>query len=224
MKNFKLWSSIITAGLIFTACGNSNSSPTTFTYTITMKNLSYTQPMSPMAVVYHNNNKNVFKIGEKATVALEKLSESGDNSAVLAQFTSTQSQGGNGLILPSKSDTVTIESSSKDCISIASMLVNTNDAFVGANCIDVRNLKRDESLSLKLTAYDAGTEKNSELASTIPGPAGGGEGVNSQRNDINFVHIHANVITKDDGLLTSTLTQAHKWNNPVATLIIKRIN
>ena len=103
------------------------------------------------------------------------------------------------------------------------MLVNTNDAFVGANCIDVTKLKSGESLTLNLSAYDAGTEENSELASTIPGPAGGGEGFNSKRDDVNFVHIHPNVITKDDGLATSALTQAHRWDNPVAMLKIERI-
>ncbi|CAN0593867.1 unnamed protein product, partial [Laminaria digitata] len=53
-------------------------------------------------------------------------------------------------------------------IPIASVSVNTNDAFVG---IDAVPLSKKYSATLYPPAYDAGTEENNELCSHIPGPA-----------------------------------------------------
>ena len=224
MKNLKLWSSILTAGLIFTACHNNS---TTYSYKVSVQNLTLAQPLSPMIVSYHDRGENLFSIGEKVSVAFEKLAEGGSNVSLLAELkekTTVESVlGGNGLILPSKTDTITISGRSSDCISVASMLVNTNDAFVGANCINVSTLAVGETSIHKVSAYDAGTEANSELATSIPGPAGGGEGFNATRDDTNFVFIHPNVLTQDGGLATSALIQKHKWDNPVATITVERI-
>ena len=43
------------------------------------------------------------------------------------------------------------------------------------------------------------------------------------RDDVvNTVHLHPGVVSKDDGLPGSALTQAQRWDNPVALLTIKR--
>lgn len=224
MKNLKLWSSILTAGLIFTACGDGTP---TYSYTVSVKNLTYSQPLSPMVVSYHQSGENLFSAGEAVSVGFENLAEGGSNTALLAELSANTkvhaSVGGNGLISPSKTDTVTISGSATSCISVASMLVNTNDAFVGTNCVNVSSLAIGGKIVKRVPAYDAGTEANSELAATIPGPAGGGEGFSATRDDTGFVFIHPNVVTKDDGLSTSALTQAHRWDNPAATITIERI-
>ena len=72
-------------------------------------------------------------------------------------------------------------------LSAVTMLENTNDAFSGINAMNIMNLSVGESISMHLGSYDAGTEKNSEQKSTIPGPAAGGEGYNSNRDDVDFV-------------------------------------
>ena len=215
---------MLTAGLIFTACGNGSAEKS---YKVSVENLTYSQPLSPIAVSYHKRGENLFSVGETASIGLEHLAEGGSNTALLAALSANTkvnaSVGGNGLILPSKTDTVTIRGMSTSCISVATMLVNTNDAFTGANCIDVSALAVGGKIVVKVPTYDAGTEANSELASTIPGPAGGGEGFNATRDDTNFVSIHPNVVSKDDGLSTSALSQAHKWDNPTATITVERI-
>ena len=94
-------------------------------------------------------------------------------------------------MLPGKSDSVTIEGEPAQCISVTAMLVNTNDAFAGVDCVNVSELKNGEMMTIALPTYDAGTENNSEEASTIPGPAGGGEGFQHRdRDDKDFVSIH----------------------------------
>jgi hypothetical protein len=223
MKNLKLWSSILTAGLIFTACGDSS----TYSYKVSVQNLTYSQPLSPMAVSYHQTGEKLFSVGEAVSVGFENLAEGGSNTGLLAELSANTkvnaSVGGNGLILPSKTDTVTISGFATSCISVATMLVNTNDAFTGVNCVNVSSLAIGGKIVKKVPAYDAGTEANSELATSIPGPAGGGEGFNATRDDTNFVYVHPNVVTKDDGLSTSALTQAHKWDNPTAMITIERV-
>jgi hypothetical protein len=243
MRAIYIAGSILAAGLLLSGCDNNTTDPTApiaktpppktapravkTAYTVTLKNLTYAQPMAPMAVAYHSKETSVFKVGTSASLGLEKLAEDGDNSMLLTELSEnslvSSTQGGTGLVLPGKSDSVTIEGEPAQCISVTAMLVNTNDAFAGVDCINVSELKNGEMMTIALPTYDAGTENNSEEASTIPGPAGGGEGFNADRDDKDFVSIHAGAVTQDDGLSTSALTQNHKWNNPATMLTIERI-
>jgi hypothetical protein len=250
MRALIIAGSLLTAGLLLSGCdsdqnvqsvqsGASTSASTTtsiapapapvakYAYKVSLQNVTLSQPMAPMAVAYHSKDVSVFEVGQSASLGLEKLAEDGDNSMLLLELLENilveANKGGNGLILPSKSDTVTIEGTPTECLSVTAMLVNTNDAFAGVDCVDVSKLNNGEILSIELPVYDAGTEANSEEASTIPGPAGGGEGFNTERDDRDFVVVHSGAITKDDGLSTSALTQSHKWNNPAAMLTIERI-
>jgi len=186
-------------------------------------NLTLAQPFSPVALVAHNDAYSLYTLGSSASEALEHLSEGGDNSEILLT-PQVHTTSGAGLILPGQSETLSIKTKrDRHYLSLASMLVNTNDAFVGADAIDVENFEVGMSKSYTLSSYDAGTEVNSELASTIPGPAGGGEGFNEERNDTNFVSVHSGVITADDGLSSSALNNTHKWDNPTAKIIITRV-
>jgi hypothetical protein len=201
----------------------------TYTYQVTVTNLTYAQPMSPVALVLHNEGQ-LWSVGEMASVALENLAESGDNSAVLAESIVLSGQGGTGLILPGMSEmvdvsyTVSDENNAPTMLSLATMLVNTNDAFTGINALAVNNLAVGESISLTTSSYDSGTEKNSELMATIPGPAGGGtgEGFNAERNDIDKVAMHSGIVSADDGLMVSALTQAHRFDNPTLAVMVTR--
>ena len=53
-------------------------------------------------------------------------------------------------------------------LSLVSMLIPTNDTFVGANMM----LPGEGGMMGYAYAYDAGTEMNDELCSSIPNPAG----------------------------------------------------
>jgi hypothetical protein len=102
------------------------------------------------------------------------------------------------------------------------MLVNTNDGFVGETQLDIGSLAIGESLNMNMAVWDAGTEANDESAATIPGPAAGGEGYNSVRDDNDRVSFHAGVISQDDGLASSVLNATHRFLNPGARLTITR--
>jgi hypothetical protein len=201
--------------------------PVIYSYEVTVSNLTYGQPLSPIAVILHDEGS-FWQTGESASLALETLAESGDNSSFLTEELVLSAQSGTGVIMPGMSETieVSLTDNQPDLISIATMLVNTNDAFSGINAMDLTNLGVGESISLTTRSYDAGTEKNSELVSTIPGPAssGAGEGFNEMRDDLNMVGMHAGVVSVDYGLSTSVLTQSHKFDNPTLHITINRIN
>jgi len=101
--------------------------------------------------------------------------------------------------------------------------VNTNDAFTALNNLGAANMAVGESRTATTISYDSGTEANTEAAGTIPGPADGGEGFNAVRDDIaNEVRMHSGVLSADDGLNSSRLSEIHRWDNPVARITVTR--
>lgn len=229
------------SALALSACGgssNSSSSPATppppvdrtASYTIAVTNLTNAQPLSPIAVVGHDGSFQVFAIGAPATPGLEDLAESGSNAAFIAEAEAAgalQALSGAGVIMPGANDSVSMVINDEDIadlnLSVATMLVNTNDAFTGVNRLDISVMAVGETRQMNLIAYDAGTEADTEEAATIPGPAAGGEGFNAARDDdADRVSMHAGVVTSSDGLATSGLTEQHRFDNPVARLSITR--
>ncbi|TKF21026.1 hypothetical protein FCV43_11475 [Vibrio genomosp. F6] len=199
------------------------------TFTITVENQTANQPMSPLVVLGHNSDYHLFNIGQASSVALEMLAESGDNSMLLDRVNTNsdvyQAKAGAGLILPGASDTVsiTLNPYQSSHLSLASMLVNTNDAFVGETDLKTTGFSVGQRYTMSMDVWDSGTEANSETAATVPGPAGGGEGFNSARDDNDIVTFHSGVISQDDGLAASALNATHRFLNPGAKLIITRV-
>ena len=224
-------SALVVLGL--SACGSDNTKPTGATvdtpepvqyrYQVTLTNLTQAQPLSPIAGVLHQQGQ-FWRIGEPASGALEALAEGGDNSALLAKTEVIAHYGGEASISPGHTDefTLSVEDVADSKLTLATMLVNTNDAFTGVNAVDLTPLAAGQSISLYGHGYDAGTEGNSELAQFIPGPAGMGEGFNAIRDDTNFVALHPGVVSADDGLAQSALGAQHRFDNPVIKVVITR--
>lgn len=225
--------------LVLSGCNDSDSSnskqnpgvpdipvPSNYSFEVVVTNLTYAQPMSPVAVILHDEGS-FWALGETSSVGLEKLAESGDSSDLLNESFVLSSQTGAGMLMPGMSETINVSFADNhpELLSIATMLVNTNDAFTGVNAMPLTNLRAGESISFTTRSYDAGTERNTELMATIPGPASGGtgEGYNELRDDIDKVGMHAGVVSVDDGLTSSVLTQAHKFDNPTLKITVSRI-
>lgn len=205
-------------------------------YEITFNNLTAGQAMSPLALIAHDAAYQSFAPGQAASIALERLAEGGDNSVVLNEAkTDTihvwQASSGAGLVQPGKTETLQLEipvaQIASAHLTLLSMLANTNDAFAALNSAAIGTLQVGQSLSFDLPAYDAGTEAHRETADSMPGPAAAGglrEGFNPARDDLNNrISVHPSVLTKDDGLPTSVLTQLHRWDNPAARLSVRRL-
>jgi hypothetical protein len=130
---------------------------------------------------------------------------------------------GAALTDPGSSATFRIEAGPRaDRLSVAAMLIPTNDAFAALNGFDLDDVDGGRTVVVFARAYDAGSERNDELCSSIPGPSfvecggpgggarvGGGEG---------FVHVHNGI--HGVGSLDSA---QRTWLNPVAEIAIRRV-
>jgi len=230
MKNTKSLIAILAiAGLLtLSACNDSSSAidapiVTAKFYRVDATNLTNNQPLSPIGVALHQSGS-FWMQNQMASLALERLAEEGDNSALLNESFVSSAASGNGILPPGgmQSATVIIDMQGTLYLSVATMLVNTNDAFTGVSRLDVTNMAVGESIMFNSRAYDSGTEANSEAMGTMPGPADGGEGFNAIRDDNNFVSGHRGVVTSDDGLSTSVLNESHRFDNPVIRLRVTR--
>jgi len=220
-----------TALLGLIACSGTDDMAMTDSYTITVTNLSANQPITPVAAVLHNDGYMGWTLGATASTGLEKMAEGGDTTDFIADAMSstavTTTQTGTGIILPGGAETLTVNlpadmTASK--LTLAAMLANTNDAFIGTSGMDISDLASGMNKTFMLKAMDAGTEANTEAAGTLPGPADGGTGYDITRDDIlDKVTIHAGIVSMDDGLSTSVLNETHRWNGAVAKVVVEKM-
>ncbi len=174
-------------------------------YTIRFTNLTNNQPISPVAVILHRAGYASFTDGVSASTNLEQMAEGGDNSFIIseamaaAEYITHDSTAGP---VPPKSiaSDIVLSLPAVDAddvrLTVLGMLVNTNDAFTGLNAMDISNMTDGDVRSFNAPTWDSGTELNTETAASMPGPAAGGEGFNSARDDIfDRVHFHTGVVT-----------------------------
>ena len=239
---------VIAAASLAVACSDdddnsgsdSGARPDNAQFEVKVVNLTAAQPLSPVAVIAHGNAYRAFVDGQPASEALEVLAEGGDNSDLLA---AAQADGAyivsastNGPVPPSRaSEPVSLSFSASDLagarLSVVTMLVNTNDAFTGVNALDLSTFNVGDSRTLAGPAWDSGTEANTEVAASIPGPAAGGEGFNAavelRADDSRVpVHFHPGVVGNtgtEDGLPTSGLSELHRFDNPVSRIVVTRV-
>ena len=223
--SFYSWLGLILASFFIAACGGDNGKGAM--YRVTVTNTTHNQPMSPVAVMLHKDEYSGWKIGSAASFGLEDLAESGNPMAFLDENSMAQdAMQGEGVLMPGNTEEIEVKGyyARSLQLTIASMLVNTNDAFVGVTNWDVGHLNVGERMQLLAPVYDAGTEENSETAATVPGPAAGGEGTNSARELHDFVTRHPGVVTKVDGYMASALDESHRFDNGAALIVVERIH
>lgn len=190
---------------------------------MSLTNLTPGQIMSPVFIARHDGNMDpLYTLGQPASEALAKMAEDADATDLLAGWNpETNGNVSETMVLKLNDGPIhpgqTVEThfeieDGNTLMSFASMLVSTNDAFIGAS-----NLDLTESRTISLTAYDAGSEANSEDCAYIPGPPCGSH-AKDMADAEGFIHVH-NGIHGGDG---SGLTPAtHDWRDPVARLTIK---
>jgi len=189
------------------------------TYEVTVTNLTRNQVFSPLLAATHRAPGAMFTPGLPASDELALLAEEGDNSALMTALLRRGDigdiQSGEGGILPGHSDTLTLTTfGSNRVLSLASMLVNTNDAFVGLE--SVRLPKR--SSSQFAIAFDAGSEFNSESCAYVPGPACGSSMAHDPRDAEGSVYVSNGIHGIGD-----LPSDSYDWRNPVAYVTIRRV-
>jgi len=198
--------------------------PVMLSFDVTVTNLTAAQSLSPVAVML-TGDMPAWQIGEPASEPLMTLAEGGDNAALLGLDSVVASASSESPVAPGESSTVRVEVEEGQMmwLTVATMLVNTNDAFTGITSVSLADMAGGDELSFYPHTYDAGTEINSEMAGTIPGPADGGEGVSEGREGRDTVAVHSGVVSAQDGLTGSVLQAVHRFDNPAVHISVTRV-
>jgi hypothetical protein len=192
------------------------------TYDVTITNLTNSISFTPILVTSHRKPITIFELGFPASDDLSRVAEGGDTGPLTttlhadSQVVDVQSSA--GLLGPGASVTVIVSAAhGAKHISIASMMLPTNDGFIALD--SVRAPKRGSTTYFS-PGYDAGTEPNDELCKNIPGPTC--EGVpfspGEDENDEGYVHIHRGIHGIGD-----LEASVYDWRNPVAKITVTRI-
>ena len=191
-------------------------------FQVTVTNLTRGQQFTPILVVSHKAGVKLFDLGSAAGMELEILAEGGATGpleslllGMTRQVLDTDVSG--GLLNPGDSTTMTVDTAGRfNHVSVASMLIPTNDAFFAVNGVSGPNGRQE--LVLFSPAYDAGSEVNDESCATIPGPVCNGAGDDPAGGE-GPVFVHAGIHGIGD------LDPAvYDWRNPVARISIVRVD
>ncbi|MDH3761562.1 MAG: spondin domain-containing protein [Gammaproteobacteria bacterium] len=192
------------------------------TYHVTITNITHSINFTPIMVASHRHPVGIFELGAPAGDDLAAVAEGGDTSLLqetlehMSHVVDIQSSG--GLLGPGQSVTVVVSAShGARRISLASMMLPTNDGFIA---LDSVRAPRHGSATYFSPGYDAGTEANDELCASIPGPTCDGTGLSPGDNpgDEKFVHIHRGM--HGVGELDAAV---YDWRNPVAKITVTRV-
>lgn len=189
-------------------------------FSVSITNITRGESFTPIVVATHRGKIGLFNLGAPASDNLTIVAESGNpvplSNELAARSNVIDVVDSGGLLAPGATITLTVDGKRAKRLSIASMLIPTNDAFFALDSVKLP--KGKSSITYYSPAYDAGSEPNDELCSLIPGPFCGGEGSSPERDGEGYVHIHAGIHGIGD------LNPADfNWNNPVARIVVTRI-
>ena len=176
------------------------------------------QVFSPPVIATHRGRSAIFRPGHRASEALAGLAEDALNGPLVESLQSRrgvfQVVEGDDVVPPGASASYRVEGNRRATrLSMAFMLVNTNDGFSGVSGM---RLPRSGRKTWHLSAYDAGSEANTELRSDIPGPCCGSPGAGTPTHE----RIHAHPGIRGVGDLDPA---KWGWDGPVAELSIVRV-
>ena len=213
-------------------------------YEVTVTNLTRGIHFTPLMIAAHDSSTSAFTSGGQASASLQAMAEGGDIAGLVSDLTTA---GANivtdlapGLLAPGMSTTTTLNtdgSPDNGWLTVLSMMLPTNDAFIGLSGGTLPTTLND-TVVFNVDAYDAGTEANDEiLGSGVPGEPGfpapgpvaattgtGGTSVSAPVEG--FIHIHRNVLgdhSLTDGISDIDAT-VHRWLNPVARVTVTVIS
>ena len=208
--------------------------PVSQMFEITLTNLTTGEPgaggqvLSAPIFAAHPGGVKISEVGQPASEALVALAENGDTSglAAIAAAAGANVMLADGNVIPGGSATVTVTADMvNSSLSVGSMLVSTNDAFIAAVDVPLFDENGDPvSASLELMSYDAGSEDNTEMASDIPGPLGLDEATDPPMSN-ERVPTEGGVIAAHEGIQGGAdVGEAFAWDEPTAMLMITPVD
>ena len=192
-------------------------------YHVTITNLTNAISFTPILVASQRRAVPIFEPGAPASDEITAIAEGGDTSLLEATLEANPHvvdiQNSGGLLLPGTSVTVVVRASyGARRISLASMMLPTNDGFIA---LDSVLAPRRGSVTYYSPGYDGGTEPNDEWCMHIPGPTCGGAGPSPGEDPYDEGHVHVHRGIHGVGELDPSV---YDWRNPVAKITVTRVN
>ena len=183
------------------------------------------QIFSPPIFVTHGHGFSIGASGEAASMQLGVLAETGNNGPLAELAMGSDAVGSvvafppppDGVVLPGASvSTMVTASSGMGYLSLATMLVETNDGIVLGNSLPLFDEDGNpRSFTMDLISYDAGTEDNNELATHVPGPPFDG---------MERAPTEGGVIAPHPGIAgTADVGAAFGWTEPTASVTVSPV-
>jgi hypothetical protein len=210
------------------------------TFEVTFTDLTSGQPLTPAVAATHRGGDELFRVGDAASFGLKEIAENGNNAPMLSRLALDRDvsdvleapgvplvpAGSPGDAMFGQSTTFTLTADrGAGRLSLAAMLICTNDGFTGVNSLRLPS-KVGDSVTVETMGYDAGTEANTEdFADLVPpcqdliGVSGEpGTGVSDPALAQNDVIRHHSGITGRRDLVPAI----HGWdvNAPVARITV----
>ena len=187
-------------------------------YSVTITNITKGVSITPFIAAAHKNNMRVFHIGETASEEIVAIAEGGNIAPLQEKLSASKKvfdiASSEGLLGPGES--VTLELDGKNGrLTLASMLLPTNDTFVSLNGV---RLPWYGKVTYLAKAYDAGSENNDELCANIPGPTCGGAALSPE--DAGEGYVYPSPTLHGEGDLS---VEAYGWSGPVAKVTVEKM-
>jgi len=192
------------------------------TYRIVVTNITAGQISGPPIVITHDGAFHLFTAGAPATEGLAIMAE---DAALDTLITELEGSGhvhafahAAAPLPPGQSVEIEIDSAAAyHQLSAAQMLVTTNDTFWAVHNVTLP-VGRGRSATYYATAWDAGSEANTELCTTVAGPPCGASFARDPDGAEGFVSV-ANGIHGIGDLSAAQFD----WRNPTTRVEITRI-
>lgn len=196
-------------------------------YTVTVRNLTSGQPLTPPNWAAHSRSADVFQKRRPASPGLQQLAENGAVPVLAAELQAAIDDQGLGVSgvgaaapIPPGGEIEFEFTSDARRFSLVAMLVCTNDGFAG---LDAKRLPRRDGQTRHyiVRAYDAGTEINTELRQDLVPVGACGEGDGSAAS--NPALAENGVVRRHRTLRgVGDLDPSLDWRGPVALVSITR--
>ena len=206
------------------ASGNGNSDRGR-RYEVTITNVTKGQVISPVVMATHSSGMQpIYSFGSPASDELAGVAEDAVLQPLIDMLNADPSvanvvtiMGAGGPIMPGETASAIISTHGNAReLSMAAMLVTTNDTFTGLNGYA---LPGNGYVTYIAGGYDAGSEVNNEDCDYIPGPPCDNAGVRATEGAEGFVYVSNGI----HGIADLDPVQ-HDWNNPVAIIKVRRIS
>lgn len=193
-------------------------------YEVTITNLTKNIVFTPILVASHYKGVKIFTLGHPASDELGRIAEGGDigpmADALDANSKVIDVSDSGGPLGPGHSVTVEVSAKHGGYVTVASMMLPTNDGFIALNGVQAPKHNHGKR-TVYSPGYDAGTETNDELCAHIPGPPDfvcTGEAFSPDDDGEGYVHINSGISGIGD-----LMQEKYDWRNPVAAISIKQV-